>query len=410
MKTKELMSVASGTVTVDGAVIRLTDAAFETPKTAALLGPIAEPERLHTLEVILEMGADHYLMARSSATVRLMEAQVEGLVAGLDQSLKDRLATVLVADRESARSEMGQTIGKFSEDLGKMLSRYVDPEAADALPGIVTRRLDEVARGAIVRIDTMLQDGDQGALARHGDRIIKAIREELELVKRQMVESHARAALGVTKGRDFEEELTRVLGGIATGIGAEVERCGDHPGVKGRKYGDHVLTLSGPMSRGNVLRLVVEAKDHEASNGRFSFEAVRTACRQACDNRGAAVAIFITDSAELLPEGRGFGRVDGNFYIAYNPEIGDHTALAATIHMAFTQALLDATAGNGDAVDSEAARRELDQLRRLIDEFDAIETAHSGAIRSIQKAGTSVSAMRAAILTAVGKLDSILSV
>jgi hypothetical protein len=339
-----------------------------------------------------------------------MEAQVEGLVTGLDQVLKDKLATALESDRASARVEMGEAIGKFSTDLGNLMNRYVDPEAADALPGIVTRRLEDVTRSAIARIDTMLQDGDQGALSRHGDRIIKAIRQDLDLVKRQMVEGQARAALGVTKGRDFEVELTRVLGSIATGIGAEVERCGDHPGLKGRKHGDHVLTLTGPMTRGNVLKLVIEAKDHEVANGRFSLEGVRTACRQACDNRGAALAVFIADCADLLPEGRSFGRVDGHFYVAYNPEIGDSTALAATIHMAFTQSLLDATAGTGDAVDAEAARRELQQLRHLLDDFDAIETAHSSAIKSIQKAGNSSSALRSAILTVMGKLDSILSV
>jgi hypothetical protein len=410
MKTKEFTSVSSGTVTVDGAVVRVSEAAFEAPKAAALIEPMQESERLHTLAVILEMGSEHYLMARSSATVRLMEAQVESLVTGLDTVLKEKLATVLEADRESARQEMAEVMGNFSIDLGKMMVRYVDPESADALPGLVTRRLDEVARGAIVRIDTMLQDGDQGALSRQGDRIIKSIREELELVKRQMVEGQARAALGVAKGRDFEVELTRVLGGIATGIGAEVERCGDHPGLKGRKHGDHLLTLTGPMTRGNVLKLVIEAKDHEAANGRFSLEAVRTACRQACDNRGAGLAIFITDCADILPEGRSFGRVDGHFYVAYNPGVADSTALAATIHMAFTQALLDATAGTGDTVDADAARRELEQLRHLLDDFDAIEMAHSSAIKSIQKAGNSSSGLRSAILTVMGKLDSILSV
>lgn len=409
MKIKEITSTEVGTVSVDGPVLRVTEAAFEVPKTAGLVGPTAEGERMHMLEVILEMGSEHYLMARNSATVRLMEAQVEGLVTGLDQVLNDKLATVLVADREAVRAEMGEAIGRFSTDLGKMMSRYVDPEAGDALPSLVTRRLDEVARGAIARIDIMLQDGDQGALSRHGDRIIKAIREDLDLVKRQMVESQARANLGISKGRNFEDELSRVLGTIATGLGAEVERCGDHPGLKGRKHGDHLLTLAGPMTRGNVLKLAVEAKDHEAANGRFSLEAIRTACRQACDNRGAVLAIFVADSADLLPEGRSFGRVDGHFFVAYNPELGDSTALAATIHMAFTQVLLDATAGTGDSIDAEGARRELEQLRHLLDDFDAIETAHSSAVRSIQKAGNSASALRSAILTVMGKLDSILS-
>ncbi len=105
---------------------------------------------------------------------------------------------------------------------------------------------------------------------------------------------------------------------------------------------------------------------------------------------------------------RGFGTVDGHFFVAYNPGFGDETALAATVHMALVQALARATAGTEQAVDLEAARRDLSHVRKLLEEFDAIETAHSGAVKCIQKASAVAFATRVAILKSLGKLDSIL--
>jgi hypothetical protein len=42
-------------------------------------------------------------------------------------------------------------------------------------------------------------------LARQGDRIIKAARSKLEILKRQVFEAEARASTGVVPGRNFEE-------------------------------------------------------------------------------------------------------------------------------------------------------------------------------------------------------------
>jgi hypothetical protein len=106
---------------------------------------------------------------------------------------------------------------------------------------------------------------------------------------------------------------------------------------------------------------------------------------------------------------RSFGTVDGDYYLAYDADRGDDTALAATVHMAVSQAVVAAGVGVERSVDLEAARRELAVTRRLLEEFDAIETAHSGAIRYIQKASAVGATTRAAILTAVGRLDSVIS-
>lgn len=411
MKTKNIEETlaATGEVAVQGTVVRIREAALEAPKTAGLLGTVTGDERLHLLAAIAELGADQYLIVRDSASVQLMERKVSSLVEGLDHDLKEKLLATLAADRESARREMSEAIQRFRDDLIRTLGRYIDPNAPEGIPAFMVKRLDEITRSALLRMDAMLQDGDQGVLARQGDRVVRAIKDELDALKRQIIEGEARAAVGVAKGRTFEEELTRVLAAIARPLGAEVARCADHTGVRVRKHGDHVLTFSGPLTRGNRINLVVEAKDREAANGRFSLEAVKIACRQACENRSASVCIFITDTADLLPEGRGFGTVDGHFFVAYNPDIGDDTALAATVHMALIQALAQATAGTDQAVDLQAAKRDLGQLRKLVEEFDTIETAHSGAIKSIQKASAAASGTRLAILNSLGKLDSILA-
>ena len=396
-------------VAVQGSVVHIKSATFEAPKAATVLGPLAPAERIATTETLLEMGADHFLMARSSAAVKLMEAQVEGLVSGLDTQLRATVLALLAEDRETARKEMGDSISHFSSDMSRVLAKYVDVGSPDGLPAAVTRRLEDVTRSATERIDRMLQDANDGVLARQADRIIKAVRDDLEVLKRQVLEVEARASTAVVRGRTFEEDLTRVLGSVARGLGAEVVRCGDHPGVKGRKYGDHVISLCSPLTRQRTVKVVVEAKDRAADAGRFSLEAVRTACRQARENRGADAAIFITETPELLPEGRSYGTVDGNFYLSYDPDRGDDTALAATLHMAVIQAVLASAASGSLGIDASAAHRELTQLRKLLDDFDAVETAHSSAARYIQKASSATSSVRAAILNSVGRLDGIVA-
>ncbi|HVS05745.1 MAG TPA: hypothetical protein VHK65_06215 [Candidatus Dormibacteraeota bacterium] len=411
MKTKNIEETlaAASEVAVQGAVVRIREAALEAPKTAGLLGTVTGDDRLHLLATIAELGADQYILVRDSATVQLMEQKVSSLVQGLDHDLKEKLTATMTADREAARKEMSDAIQRFRDDLVRTMGKYVDPNSPEGILAVMAKRLDEITRAALLRMDTMLQDGDQGVLARQGDRIVRAIKDELDSLKRQIIEGEARAAIGVAKGRSFEEELTRVLASIVRPLGAEVVRCADHTGVRVRKHGDHLLTFSGPLTRGNAIKLVIEAKDREAANGRFSLDAVKVACRQACENRGASVCIFITDTPELLPEGRGFGTVDGHFFVAYNPELADDTALAATVHMALMQALAQATAGTDQVVDLQAARRDLSQLRKLVEEFDAIETAHSGAIKSIQKASATAASTRLAILNGIGKLDSIMA-
>ena len=408
-KNVEETLATTGQVDVQGKVVRIKAAAFEAPQAAGVLSTASGDDRLHMFATMIDLGAHQYIAVRNTATVQLMEQKVTSLVQGLDQDLREKLLTIMATDRESARKEMADAIQRFGNDLNRAIARYVDPNVPDGIPAVMSRRLEEVTRAALMRIDAMLQDGDTGVLARHGDKIVGAVKAELEALKRYIIEGQARAAIGTAKGRTFEEELTRVLGVIARPLGGEVVRCADHTGVKVRKHGDLVLSFSGPLTRGNAIKLVVEAKDREAANGRLSLDTVRTACRQACENRGASVCIFIADTPELLPESRGFGIIDGHFWVAYNPELRDDTALAATVHMAMIQALAQASAGSEEVVDLAAARRELGQLRKLMEEFDAVEAAHSGAIRYIQKASSAASGTRLAIINNLGRLDSILA-
>src|SRR5438067_1116725 len=100
--------------------------------------------------------------------------------------------------------------------------------------------------------------------------------------------------------------------------------------------------------------------------------------------------------------------VDGSYFLAYDPSFGDETALAATVHMAVSRAIVELAAGSGGGINVDAARQELVQLRRLLEDFDAVEAAHGSAIKAIQKASGAASGTRAAILTVVGRLDTLL--
>ena len=164
--------------------------------------------------------------------------------------------------------------------------------------------------------------------------------------------------------------------------------------------------MSGPLTRGRAVSVVFEAKDHNREGQAFSLNALRQAC-EACANRGAHRAVFVASSPELLPQGRGFGVVDGHYWVAW-PRSADDTALAVVVHAAITQAVQDLTSHSTDRRSFEAARRQVAALLTLLERFDQVESGQNSAIRSIQKAGGGLAEIREALLKGLGRLDSLL--
>lgn len=377
------------------------------PRTMEMLRALPPELWQERLEKVAELGTEHFRAADTSAAIQLLDERVGNIFEKLDQEVQGKLEKTLAADRVLAKKEVSETLRTFDGELKKAMSRYVDPNAPDALPALMGRRMTEISRAAMAEIDRMLQNGDQGVLAKQTETIVKTFREDLELLKRQVIERQAVHDLGTGKGRTLEEDLAGRLGLIARPLMGEVERVGDNPGLKRNKSGDLLLTVRGPFARGGSLKVVFEAKDRAVENGRFSLAAVRQACRQACENRGADIAVFVTDSPELLPEGRGFGTADGHFWVAWLRQ-GDDTALAVVVHLAVTEALARVGAADNEC-DVDAARREAEALLASLDRFDQMESSHNSAIKAIQKAGVTATELRAALVKGLSRLGTILS-
>src|SRR4029077_17627950 len=82
------------------------------------------------------------------------------------------------------------------------------------------------------------------------------VRATLAALKAQREEAARSTRHGVT----FESELGALLTAEAQRVGDVCEATGARPGLKGRKHGDHVVTL-GPESAAPEARIVFEAKD-----------------------------------------------------------------------------------------------------------------------------------------------------
>jgi hypothetical protein len=382
--------------------------ALTVPRTVELLTSTPPALWYGKFEAAAELGAGHLAAAETSATIQLMDERVTGLFEKLDHDVQARFSETLTADRELVKKGVGEILTRFEKDFNTEMRRYLDPNAPDAFPTLVTKRLEDTTRLAMKGIDGMLTNAETGVLAEQTKTIVKSMRDEMEILKRLFIERQALHDLGTAKGRTLEEELALRLGAIARPLMGEVERVADFPGLKKTKHGDLILTVQGPLSRGHCIRIAFEAKDHAVENGAFSLEAVRQGCRLAAENRGAQVAVFITDAPELLPEARSFGTVDGHYWLAYQRG-GDDTALAVVVNTAVAQVLLQLAATNGDGFEAEAAQREVSGLLSTLEKFDEVESCHSSAVRAIQKAGTAAAALRSALIKGLGRLDSLLA-
>jgi hypothetical protein len=190
---------------------------------------------------------------------------------------------------------------------------------------------------------------------------------------------------------------------LARSIG-RVEHCSRTPGDKAGNTGDYVVVMDGYEGD---LRIAVEAKSQKTP---WSAERVRQELKAARLNRNSVAAILVTDSTEILPGRVGFGQVGPfDFFVAYDPVIGDDTALACALYLAKVAALSTASVETGDLVDIGGAQREVGIIRVLLEQFSRIETSHSKIDREVDTVRAVADGLKADLLTALRRLDAILA-
>jgi hypothetical protein len=186
-----------------------------------------------------------------------------------------------------------------------------------------------------------------------------------------------------------------------------VVRVTDTPGLLKRKHGDVVIEIDEAITGGRQARLVLELKRRSEGTAAFSAQELRSTLDASCRNRGADMAIFVTESASLLPTGIGYQDLaPGRIAVVFEPG-GDDTALAVAVGVLRSQ-LLVRLAQDGH-LDLGAVRHALAAVRQKVGALEQARSHHETARRSIDKASAVLDEIREHVLTCLGKLEALMS-
>ena len=186
-----------------------------------------------------------------------------------------------------------------------------------------------------------------------------------------------------------------------------VVRVTDAPGLLKRKTGDVVIEIDESITGGRQARLVLEVKRRAEGTAAFTAQMISSTLDASCQNRGADMAIFVTESASLLPTGIGYQELaPGRIAVAFEPA-GDDTALAVAVGVLRSQ-LLVRLAQDGQ-LDLGAVRQALAAVRQNMGALEQARRHLTTARQGIEKASAVLDEIREQVLMRLGKLEALMS-
>ena len=160
---------------------------LDAPECAEYFAEILEEDHYSELRSVLEMGAQARKAVRTNATIRELEARILSMAGQLDGQLKERLAD----SRKLTRDEMNQLLAEHWVRLTETLGRYLNPESKSSVPAAMATAFEGIVHSLYKRVEALLADGDESALGRLGDRVVKEIQQAAISVVEQTAARHA---------------------------------------------------------------------------------------------------------------------------------------------------------------------------------------------------------------------------
>ena len=396
-----------GVIAAVNRVVRIAgDFHFEAPKAAAFLQNVPESARGNAVEELLDHGAAVFATVQSSASIALLDSRIAELFDKLDRELLENLGTRLHDDRDLAKVAMIRLLGDHREAITQLMTRYVDPNSKDGLPQKMAELLEQVTRRAVVQVDALLDGGEEGALNQLRKDLTDEIKQAETRMTREITAKKTLLTKSMQRGGQFEDVLAAILPMLVHASGSMVEHCARVAGEKARKSGDFVITLNPSITRGEDVRIVVEGKSQKTP---FSIEGIRQELKIAKANRGATAAIFVADSAAIVPDQVPYARLSPSDFVAvFDQEVGDEWPLICAIDIARVAALESIRYVSGESIDLGAAQQEVATIHTQLENLGRLETAHSHIEREVITARTAADDMKLGILASLRRLDAIL--
>ena len=378
---------------------------FPAPLAAARLAGLAAHQLVPAMTRYLDIGSEAFEATRTSAAVRFLEAQV----GELTQTVTCSLIETLTEGRELNRQELDRTLNDFAHKLTTAISRYLDGNSQSSIPFVVRQQVAEAGQKILRDVSSIVGEGDTGALGKVKVQIVHEIQESTTRILTQMASREALLTKSNLSGAPFEVALTETVCILLRPSNDMVERCGDKQIGGRRTSGDVLVTLNPSFTGGETVRLVLEAKKRGDRAARFTNEGITKALRDARTARGAAAAVFVADSVDVLPDRLPFGQVSpGDYFTVYDPENANDLGLAAALYLARIHALASVKATKREGLDLAAAQAIVQRIRTSMERLGMVEGEHIKAAAAIKKAGAHCEDLRGDVIAQLRILDDML--
>ncbi len=159
------------------------------------------------LEHLIKHGAETTMAVEASAHVILLEEKMSEMVDTLDRALGHQLKNA--GDRSTEATE--KLFASHREALEKLLKPFMDPNSKNGLPSFLTELLQATHRDALNRIQVMLNDSDEGALAKAVKQIVEEQKKAAAMILTALAERETLRTKSVQRGLCFEDQLAARL-------------------------------------------------------------------------------------------------------------------------------------------------------------------------------------------------------
>ncbi len=374
----------TGTVTISGENVIVSDLTFFDPMVASHLGALPPERRAEELARAIGIGIHGLAATTMRATVDEMQQQVRRIIASAADAAETHLGTAVKAgqtelaahlDPEVRSSLTARTVAELEELHRETLAR-LDPDRRDSHTGkLVGAISDLLGPGGLLA--QRLEDAFDSAEADHGlGRLLDTFERRFQEMRDLLIgEQHRQeeAERGTAKGIEYEDVLEKVIRTEARSIsGCVVERTGQVGGALGlqAKVGDFALSLP------DGTRVAIEAKN-VARIGLAGSTGILAELDQAMDNRKATWAICISRT-DAFPAEVGSFAVYGNRILVVDSGDGTLTRIA----LRWVAAAARSSVAGHDQVDTVDALEKLARIRGLAQHFSrskkVLTTAQSG--------------------------------
>jgi hypothetical protein len=408
----------TGSLRIVGDALHIKSLVLQDAPTLDYIASHEDSQRLGALSNCVQLGARVLCYATDRLGTTEICEQIDASAAGVSKLLR----AAGKATHETIERQMQSTFGKNGnldslldaqmKRLQRDLEKQMDPQVASSILGKFRSEMKtDVTNlvGSVGKIFDVDEPGSVGhRLKTQIDENNKALSQQVQTVITQLAVKSAvgtERLKGTRKGMDFEDALEAVLAGWTRVRHDRLDRVTESAGlIPNCKSGDFVVEIAPRDAGGQGLRLAIEAKNDQTRHR----EAVRKV-EEAIENRGAAVGLWVSTNAAIVPRGTPPICFLGNdkifVHVTYEPDEGlDGTLIEVALEVARASAIVARQEGSV-ALDLSALGARITAAINATQRFTEIKKQLTGVSTSVEKIQTLVDDVRAEIRKALSELQ-----